>query len=85
MAAASLDELRFFLDDRDDIAQRVRATGATTTQVMAAIGVHEEHVVVGMPATAAEAAVREVCMILDEEEQIVEVDLDDLLDPSPAE
>ena len=73
MPAASLDELRFFLDDRDDIAQRVQATGATTTQVMAAIGAHEEGLQV------ADAPVREVCAILEEDEQAIEVDIDSLL------
>jgi len=77
MPAASLDELRFFLDDRDDIAQRVQATGATTTQVMAAIGAHEQGGVV--PDAPAAAPVREVVAILEEDEQAIEVEIDDLL------
>jgi hypothetical protein len=79
MAAANLDELRFFLDDRDDLAERVRATGASTTEVMLAIGVHEHqleaHVV---PATLAEERVLDVCMILDQNDDVEELSLDDI-------
>lgn len=73
MPAASLDELRFFLDDRDDLAQRVQATGATTTQVMAAIGAHEQGVDVRT------TGVRQVCAILEEDDQAIEIDVDDLI------
>ena len=67
MPAASLDELRFFLDDRDDIAQRVQATGATTTQVMVAISAHEDGVVMtAAPTTVSQAHVQQICAILDE-------------------
>lgn len=59
MPAASLDELRFFLDDRDDIARQIHATGATTTQVMTAIGAHEEGVIL-LGAPAAVHAVYEI-------------------------
>lgn len=73
MSAASLDELRFFLDDRDDIAQRVQATGATTTQVMAAIGAHE------LGVAGRTTGVQAVCAILDEDDQAIEIDVDDLI------
>ena len=72
MPAASFDEIRFFLDDRDDVAHRVQDMGATTTQVMAAVGAHESHEV------AADPFVREVCAILDEEEQATDIDVDTL-------
>ncbi|HEY4055442.1 MAG TPA: hypothetical protein VGM39_02500 [Kofleriaceae bacterium] len=75
MAAASLDELRFFLDDRDDIAQRIHATGATTTQVMAAIGAHEHgETLTSVP----DGRLHEVLSILDEEYESIEIDVDDL-------
>ena len=80
MAAASLDELKFFLDDRDDIAQRVQATGATTTQVMAAIGAHEHGATVeDIPRSVSQLHVAQVCAILEEDEQAIEITTDDLL------
>ena len=74
MAAANLDELRFFLDDRDDLAERVRATGASTTEVMLAIGVHERQ----LESRVADERVLDVCMILDQNEDVEELSLDDI-------
>lgn len=80
MPAASLAELRFFLDDRDDIAQRVQATGATTTQLMAALGAHELGVDVANDPTAVTGSrVREVCAILAEDDQEIELGVEDLI------
>ncbi|HEY4183364.1 MAG TPA: hypothetical protein VGM90_41355 [Kofleriaceae bacterium] len=77
MAAASLDELRFFLDDRDDIAQRILETGATTTQVMAAIGAVEH----GESMTSVpDGQLHEVISILDEDYESIEIDVDDLME-----
>lgn len=77
--AANLDELKFFLDDRDDLAERVRATGASTTEVMLAIGVHERQLESRVvPATLADARVLDVCMILDQNEEVEELCLDDI-------
>ncbi|MEO8549946.1 MAG: hypothetical protein ABI678_08225 [Kofleriaceae bacterium] len=79
MAAANLDELRFFLDDRDDLAERVRATGASTTEVMLAIGVHENQLESRVvPATLADERVLDVCMILDQNDDVEELSLDDV-------
>jgi hypothetical protein len=63
MANSNLDELRFFLNDRDDVAARVARTGATTTEVMQAVGMREAHDE-PVPHTTGEYRIANVCEIL---------------------
>lgn len=62
-AHPNLDELRFFLDDRDDVAERVARLGATTTEVMQAVGLREANDELA-PRTTGEYRVASVCEIL---------------------
>ena len=80
MAYANLDELRFFLDDRDDVAERVHHTGASTTEVMVAIGLHETHRDANVvPQTVTQERIATVCSILREEDDApVELSLEDV-------
>jgi hypothetical protein len=67
-AVANIDELRFFLDGREDLVERVRSTGATTTEVMAALTVVEtDQTRTDPPATLAQTRVLVVCTILEED------------------
>jgi hypothetical protein len=78
MSATNLDEVRFFLDDQADLAERVSATGATTTEVMAAIGIHEQHAEAHVvPTTPSRARMLDVCSILAESE---DADVEELAD-----
>jgi hypothetical protein len=63
MANPNLDELRFFLNGRDDVAEQVARTGATTTEVMQAVGMREAHDE-PVPHTTGEYRVANVCEIL---------------------
>ena len=63
MATPNLDELRFFLNDRDDVAEQVARIGATTTEVMQAVGIREAHDE-PVPHTTGEYRVASVCEIL---------------------
>jgi hypothetical protein len=63
MANPNLDELRFFLNDRDDVAAQVARTGATTTEVMQAVGMREAQDE-PVPHTTGEYRVATVCEIL---------------------
>ena len=63
MPNPNLDELRFFLNGRDDVAEQVARIGATTTEVMQAVGIREAHDE-PVPRTTAEYRVAHVCEIL---------------------
>jgi len=68
-AVSNVDELRFFLDGREDLVERVRLTGASTTEVMAALGaVEADDVWTLVPATLADVRVLDVCTILEEDQ-----------------
>jgi hypothetical protein len=79
MANTNLAELRFFLDDRDDLAARVYRTGATTTEVMKAVGLHESHHDTAIVArTTTEHRIADVCAILSEADDEIELSIDDI-------
>lgn len=72
MAHANIDELRFFLDGREELAPHVQAVGATVTDLMQAISAQEYARVMQQP-----DHVQEVCVLL-EDANIQELDDDDL-------
>jgi hypothetical protein len=79
MANTNLAELRFFLDDRDDVAARVYQTGATTTEVMKAVGLHESQLDTAIVTrTTTEHRIANVCAILAEADEEIELSLDDV-------
>jgi hypothetical protein len=79
MANTNLAELRFFLDDRDDVAARVYQTGATTTEVMKAVGLHESHGDTALVTrTTTEHRIANVCAILSEADEEIELSADDI-------
>jgi hypothetical protein len=79
MANTNLAEIRFFLDDRDDVAARVYRTGATTTEVMKAVGLHELHGDTAIVThTTAEHRISDVCAILSEADEEIELSIDDV-------
>jgi hypothetical protein len=80
MANTNLAELRFFLDDRDDVAARVYRTGASTTEVMKAVGLHEAHRDTEIVTrTTTEHRIANVCAILTEaDEEEIELSIDDV-------
>ena len=79
MANTNLAELRFFLDDRDDVAARVYRTGATTSEVMKAVGLHESHRdTVIVKRTTTDHRIADVCAILSEADEEIELSIDDV-------
>jgi hypothetical protein len=80
MSYANLDELRFFVDDREEVAERILRTGASTTEVMVAIGLNEmKRDEALVPHTVAEQRIADVCCILrDSDDDAEELSLDDL-------
>ena len=79
MANSNLAELRFFLDDRDELAARVYRTGATTSEVMKAVGLHESHGDTAIVTrTTTEHRIADVCALLSEADDEIELTIDDV-------
>ena len=71
MARANIDELRFFLEGREDLAPHVQAIGATVTDLMVAMTAEECHRQMKMSEGA-----QEVTVLL--EDASIELDVSDL-------
>lgn len=71
MAIANIDELRFFLDGREDLAPHVQAIGATVIDLMVAISAEECQRQMNLSERA-----QEVCVLL--EDSPIELEVSDL-------
>ena len=71
MARANIDELRFFLEGREDLAPHVQAIGATVTDLMVAMTAKECHRQMNLSEVA-----QEVSVLL--EDAPIELDVSDL-------
>ena len=73
MAQANIDELRFFLDGREDLAPHVQAIGATVTDLMVAISAEDAARMMPMSERA-----QEVSALLEEHPAETELSADDV-------
>ncbi|CAN5552223.1 hypothetical protein BH11MYX1_BH11MYX1_42100 [soil metagenome] len=71
MGTSNIDELRFFLDGREELAPHVQAIGATVTDLMVAMSAEECQRQMNLSERA-----QEVCVLL--EDAPVELSADDL-------